>query len=65
MQTISVVNQEEDIVPVVDKLAKCEDIETLDLELTITGWNIHVESELSAEQLLQLVIECGGLLHVN
>jgi len=65
MQTVKVVNQEEDIIPVVDKLARCEAIETLDIELTITGWNIHVESELNAEQVLQLVRECGGLLHVN
>lgn len=65
MQTISVVNHEEEIVPVVDKLARCEDIETIDLELTATGWKIHVESELGTEQVLQLVRECGGLLHVN
>ncbi len=65
MQTVKVVNQEEDIIPVVDKLARCEAIETLDIELTMTGWNIHVESELNAEQVLQLVRECGGLLHVN
>lgn len=64
-QVISVLNQEESVVPVVDKLAQYDQIIGIELELTAIGWDLHIDSELEPEKVLQLVKDCGGLLYVN